>query len=188
MQPIAAPTRPSANDPGGSIAPRAELIERFDVAGPRYTSYPTADRFVEAFDASNLDQWLRQRASLGWRQPLSVYVHVPFCASVCYYCACNKIVTKDHARGRPYVDDLLREVELYGERLGRREPVSQLHFGGGTPTFLDGATLQAAIDGLERVFTFPENAERSIEVDPRTVDVARLRELHDQRLDRKSVV
>ncbi|MFN9771307.1 MAG: oxygen-independent coproporphyrinogen III oxidase [Burkholderiales bacterium] len=186
MQPIAAPTRPSANDPGGSIAPRAELIERFDVAGPRYTSYPTADRFVEAFDASNLDQWLRQRASLGWRQPLSVYVHVPFCASVCYYCACNKIVTKDHARGRPYVDDLLREVELYGERLGRREPVSQLHFGGGTPTFLDGATLQAAIDGLERVFTFPENAERSIEVDPRTVDVARLRELHDQRFNRLS--
>ena len=186
MQPIAAPTRPSANDPGGSIAPRAELIERFDVAGPRYTSYPTADRFVEAFDASNLDQWLRQRASLGWRQPLSVYVHVPFCASVCYYCACNKIVTKDHARGRPYVDDLLREVELYGERLGRREPVSQLHFGGGTPTFLDGATLQAAIDGLERVFTFPENSERSIEVDPRTVDVARLRELHDQRFNRLS--
>jgi oxygen-independent coproporphyrinogen-3 oxidase len=186
MQPIAAPARPSANDPGGSIAPRAELIERFDVAGPRYTSYPTADRFVEAFDASNLDQWLRQRASLGWRQPLSVYVHVPFCASVCYYCACNKIVTKDHARGRPYVDDLLREVELYGERLGRREPVSQLHFGGGTPTFLDGATLQAAIDGLERVFTFPENAERSIEVDPRTVDVARLRELHDQRFNRLS--
>jgi oxygen-independent coproporphyrinogen-3 oxidase len=186
MQPIATPTRPSANDPGGSIAPRAELIERFDVAGPRYTSYPTADRFVEAFDASNLDQWLRQRASLGWRQPLSVYVHVPFCASVCYYCACNKIVTKDHARGRPYVDDLLREVELYGERLGRREPVSQLHFGGGTPTFLDGAALQAAIDGLERVFTFPENAERSIEVDPRTVDVARLRELHDQRFNRLS--
>jgi oxygen-independent coproporphyrinogen-3 oxidase len=186
MQPIGTPARPSANDPGGSIAPRAELIERFDVAGPRYTSYPTADRFVEAFDASNLDQWLRQRASLGWRQPLSVYVHVPFCASVCYYCACNKIVTKDHARGRSYVDDLLREVELYGERLGRREPVSQLHFGGGTPTFLDGATLQAAIDGLERVFTFAENAERSIEVDPRTVDVARLRELHDQRFNRLS--
>jgi oxygen-independent coproporphyrinogen-3 oxidase len=186
MQPLATPARPSANDPGGSITPRTELIERFDVAGPRYTSYPTADRFVEAFDASSLEQWLRQRASLGWRQPLSVYVHVPFCASVCYYCACNKIVTRDHARGRPYVDDLLREVELYGERLGRREPVTQLHLGGGTPTFLDGATLQAAIDGLERVFSFPENAERSIEVDPRTVDVARLRELYGQRFNRLS--
>jgi len=186
MHPIATPPRPSANDPRGSIAPRPELVERFDVAGPRYTSYPTADRFVEAFDASNLEQWLRQRASLGWRQPLSVYVHVPFCASVCYYCACNKIVTRDHGRGRPYVDDLMREVELYGAHLGRREPVGQLHFGGGTPTFLDGGTLQAAIDGLERVFTFMPNSERSIEVDPRTVDVARLRELHGQRFNRLS--
>jgi oxygen-independent coproporphyrinogen-3 oxidase len=186
MHPIATPARPSANDPRGSIAPRSELIERFDLAGPRYTSYPTADRFVEAFDASNLEQWLRQRASLGWRQPLSIYVHVPFCASVCYYCACNKIVTRDQGRGRPYVDDLMREVELYGSYLGRREPVSQLHFGGGTPTFLDGATLQVAIDGLERVFTFTPNAERSIEVDPRTVDVPRLRELHGQRFNRLS--
>ncbi|MEI7443568.1 MAG: oxygen-independent coproporphyrinogen III oxidase [Burkholderiales bacterium] len=186
MHSVAQQPRPSANDPGGSIAPRAELIERFDVAGPRYTSYPTADRFVEAFDARNLDQWLAQRATLGWRQPLSVYVHVPFCASVCYYCACNKIVTKDHGRGRAYVDDLIREIELYGAKLGRREPVSQLHFGGGTPTFLDGSTLQVAIDALERVFTFPANAERSIEVDPRTVDVARLRELRDQRFNRLS--
>jgi oxygen-independent coproporphyrinogen-3 oxidase len=187
MQPIAQPQpRPSANDPGDSIAPRADLIERFDVAGPRYTSYPTADRFVEAFDASTLEQWLRQRASLGWHQPLSVYVHVPFCQSVCYYCACNKIVTRDRSRGAVYVEDLLREVELYAERLGRREPVSQMHFGGGTPTFLDGPTLQAAIEGLERAFTFTPNAERSIEVDPRTVDVARLRELHDQRFNRLS--
>ncbi|MFM1992081.1 MAG: oxygen-independent coproporphyrinogen oxidase [Pseudomonadota bacterium] len=178
--------RPSASDPGGSIAPRAELIERFDVAGPRYTSYPTADRFVEAFDASNLDQWLAQRSNLGWRQPLSVYVHVPFCASVCYYCACNKIVTKDHSRGRAYVEDLIREIELYGAKLGRREPISQMHFGGGTPTFLDGATLQVALDALERVFSFAPNAERSIEVDPRTVDLARLRELRDQRFNRLS--
>lgn len=187
MQPIArTQPRPSANDPGGSIAPRAELIERFDVAGPRYTSYPTADRFVEAFDASTLEQWLRQRASLGWHQPVSVYVHVPFCQSVCYYCACNKIVTRDRSRGAAYVEDLLREVELYAERLGRREPVSQMHFGGGTPTFLDGTTLQAVIDGLERAFSFTPGAERSIEVDPRTVDVARLRELHEQRFNRLS--
>ena len=186
MHPLALTPQPSANDPGGSIAPRAELIERFDVAGPRYTSYPTADRFVEAFDASSLDQWLGQRAALGWHQPLSVYVHVPFCASVCYYCACNKIVTKDRDRGRAYVEDLMREVEIYAERLGRREPVSQMHFGGGTPTFLDGATLQSVIDGLERVFAFTPQAERSIEVDPRTVDVASLRELHGQRFNRLS--
>jgi oxygen-independent coproporphyrinogen-3 oxidase len=186
MQPISTSRVPCEHDPQGPIAPRTDLIERFDVAGPRYTSYPTADRFVEAFDASNLEQWLKQRASLGWSQPLSIYVHVPFCASVCYYCACNKIVTRDHGRGRPYVADLIREAELYGSHLERREPVSQLHFGGGTPTFLDGATLQAAIDGLERVFAFTPDAERSIEVDPRTVDVGRLRALHAQRFNRLS--
>jgi len=111
---------------------------------------------------------------------------VPFCQSVCYYCACNKIVTRDRSRGVAYVDDLLREVELYAQRLGRREPVSQMHFGGGTPTFLDNAALQTVIEGLERVFSFTPNAERSIEVDPRTVDVARLRALHDQRFNRLS--
>ena len=178
--------RRPANDPEGSAAPRAELIQRFDVAGPRYTSYPTADRFVEAFDAGSLEPWLRQRASLGWHQPLSVYVHVPFCQSVCYYCACNKIVTRDRSRGEAYVDDLLREIELYADRLGRREPVSQLHFGGGTPTFLDGQTLQRVLDGLERVFAFGAQAERSIEVDPRTVDIPRLRELAEQRFNRLS--
>jgi len=186
MQQLGHPPLRSANDPIDSAAPRTELIERFDVAGPRYTSYPTADRFVEAFDDRSLEQWLNQRAAAGWRQPLSVYVHVPFCQSVCYYCACNKIVTRDLGRGPAYVEDLLREVELYAARLGRKEPVSQLHFGGGTPTFLDGATLQTAIDGLERAFSFTPQAERSIEVDPRTVDVARLRDLADQRFNRLS--
>lgn len=186
MNSVAQIPQVSANDPDAANAPRPELIERFDVAGPRYTSYPTADRFVEAFDAASLDQWLRQRASLGWHQPLSVYVHVPFCQSVCYYCACNKIVTKDRSRGGAYVTDLLRELDLYAERLGRREPVSQLHLGGGTPTFLDSEALQSVVDGLERAFSFAPQAERSIEIDPRTIDVARLHDLFAQRFNRLS--
>ena len=186
MHTVVGQHRFSANDAQADLAPRAELIERFDVAGPRYTSYPTADRFVEAFGPSELEQWLRQRASLGWRQPLSIYVHVPFCQSVCYYCACNKIVTRDRSRGQAYVVDLVREIDLYAERLARREPVTQLHFGGGTPTFLDGPTLQAAVDALERTFALAPDAERSIEVDPRTVDEPRLRELHAQRFNRLS--
>jgi oxygen-independent coproporphyrinogen-3 oxidase len=186
MPRLAPPPAAPAVRPAAPVLPPADLIERFDVAGPRYTSYPTADRFVEAFGADGLEQWLRQRAELARRQPLSVYVHVPFCRSVCYYCACNKIVTKDLGRGAGYVDDLLREVDLYADRLGRGEPVGQLHFGGGTPTFLDGPTLQRAIDGLERAFAFTARAERSIEVDPRTIDVARLRELAAQRFNRLS--
>jgi len=186
MQTAVEPFRSPANDPDTAVAPRAELIQRFDIAGPRYTSYPTADRFVEAFGAAELEQWLRQRSSLGRRQPLSVYVHVPFCQSVCYYCACNKIVTRDLSRGQVYAADLLREIDLYAERLGRREPVTQLHFGGGTPTFLDGSTLQMVVDGLERAFAVSPQAERSIEVDPRTVDEARLNELFAQRFNRLS--
>lgn len=86
-----------------------ELLQRFDVAGPRYTSYPTADRFVEAFSATDYAHAARQRAegaAVGGRPPLSVYVHIPFCESVCYYCACNKVVTRDHDRAGPYLDAL----------------------------------------------------------------------------------
>jgi oxygen-independent coproporphyrinogen-3 oxidase len=164
----------------------AELLARYDVVGPRYTSYPTADRFVEAFDGAALEPWLRQRAALGWRQPLSVYVHVPYCQSVCYYCACNKIVTRDTTRGQAYVADLLREIGLYATRLGHRDPVTQLHFGGGTPTFLDDAGLGAVVDALETHFCLPPAAERSIEVDPRTVDAARLQALRELRFNRVS--
>jgi oxygen-independent coproporphyrinogen III oxidase len=167
-------------------APQVHLIERFDVAGPRYTSYPTADRFVEAFDHASLESWLHQRSQAHWTQPLSIYVHVPFCQSVCYYCACNKIVTRNLDRGAPYVDDLVREIGLYRALLGRREPVSQLHFGGGTPTFLSDESLQRVIDALDDAFESVPGAERSIEVDPRTVDESRLQALKRQRFNRIS--
>jgi hypothetical protein len=112
--------------------------------GPRYTSYPTADRFVEAFGANEYRQALRQRAQgavVGGVTPLSLYIHIPFCESVCYYCACNKIITKHHERGAEYLDALSKEIDLHVAELGRGQAVSQLHFGGGSPTFLDDAEL-----------------------------------------------
>ena len=173
-------------DGAAASAPDARLIERFDTTGPRYTSYPTADRFAEDFDDRALEAWLRRRASTVGHAPLSVYVHVPFCESVCWYCACNKIATRDRRRGVAYVEDLTREIGLYAARLSRREPVSQLHLGGGTPTFLDDAALRTLVDALERGFAFTAGAERSIEVDPRTVDAERLRALARLRFDRLS--
>nr|MBL8455062.1 coproporphyrinogen III oxidase [Zoogloeaceae bacterium] len=89
-----------------------KLIRRFDVNGPRYTSYPTADRFVEAFDASALRDWLAKRAVGGVSRPLSLYFHIPFCNTICYYCACNKIITKDHGRSAKYLNYLDKEIEL----------------------------------------------------------------------------
>ncbi|MFP5341041.1 MAG: radical SAM protein, partial [Gammaproteobacteria bacterium] len=154
-----------------------ELLQRFDITGPRYTSYPTADRFVEAFTADDYAQALQQRAQAGASLPLSLYVHIPFCASLCYYCACNKIITRHHERGAQYLKYLEREVELQVAQLGSGQSVSQLHLGGGTPTFLSDDELAQLMAMLRRSFTLVPGGEYSIEVDPRTVTDQRLQTL-----------
>jgi oxygen-independent coproporphyrinogen-3 oxidase len=154
-----------------------DLLRRFDVAGPRYTSYPTADRFVEAFGAADYVQALAQRRDAAMPLPLSLYVHLPFCESLCYYCACNKIVTRQKGRAATYLRYLAREAALHTAVLGRGQGVSQLHLGGGTPTFLADAELSELMALLRTHFAIAPGAECSIEVDPRTVDGARLRHL-----------
>ncbi len=153
------------------------LLRRFDAPGPRYTSYPTADRFVEAFGPAELSHALQQRGLGGVGgsgMPLSVYVHIPFCDSVCYYCACNKVITKHHERAAEYLDALDAEIELLTAQARPGQPVSQLHFGGGSPTFLSDAELQRVVASLRRTFSIDDNTEMSIEIDPRTVTPARL--------------
>ncbi|MES2686273.1 MAG: oxygen-independent coproporphyrinogen III oxidase [Pseudomonadota bacterium] len=152
------------------------LLQRFDIPGPRYTSYPTADRFVEAFSAADYGQALVQRRT-GASTPLSLYVHIPFCESLCYYCACNKIITKHHSRSAGYLRYLGREIDLHTAQLGQGQAVTQLHLGGGTPTFLSDDELRALMAMLRRSFTLAPDGEYSIEVDPRTVDAARLHTL-----------
>ena len=153
-----------------------ELLRRFDVSGPRYTSYPTADRFVEAFTADDYTQALTQRrcGPSALALPLSLYVHIPFCESLCYYCACNKIITKHHDRGTAYLRYLAKEVDLHTALIGQGQTVSQLHLGGGSPTFLSDDDLRELMAMLRRNFAFVPGGEYSIEVDPRTVDAARL--------------
>ena len=152
-----------------------DLLRRFDVAGPRYTSYPTADRFIEAFTDADYGLALEQRFGAGSRvAPMSVYVHIPFCESLCYYCACNKVITKHHARGAQYLAYLEREMALHIERIGKGQPVGQLHLGGGSPTFLNDAELGGLMALLQANFRFTPEAEISIEVDPRTVDAKRI--------------
>ena len=154
------------------------LLRQFDVAGPRYTSYPTADRFVDAFDADDYALALQGRRDAGASAaPLSLYVHIPFCESLCYYCACNKIVTKHHEKATQYLAYLAREVRLQVAQLGRGTTVSQLHLGGGTPTFLNDAELSQLLAMLHEAFVFLPGGEQSIEIDPRTVDAARLAHL-----------
>jgi len=154
-----------------------ELLRQFDVPGPRYTSYPTADRFVEAFTEQDYIQALEQRRAGSMALPLSLYVHIPFCESVCYYCACNKVITRHHDRAAQYLRYLAREVELQVAHFGAGHGVSQLHLGGGTPTFLSDAELEDLMSMLRRHFTLAPGGEYSIEVDPRTVTEERLRTL-----------
>lgn len=166
---------PSAPVLTPALAPPSTVLRRFDCAGPRYTSYPTADRFVDAFTADDYAQALEQRGGAGASaRALSLYVHIPFCESLCYYCACNKIVTRHKSKGREYLDYLSREISLQVEKLGRGAVVRQLHLGGGTPTFLDDAGLRELMAMLRGAFTLSPDGEHSIEIDPRTVDRERL--------------
>lgn len=154
-----------------------EVLERFDVPGPRYTSYPTADRFVEAFGEEEYIQALKQRRTGSLALPLSVYVHIPFCESLCFYCACNKIVTKHHERSAEYLRYLKQEVDLHTAHIGRGQEISQLHLGGGSPTFFSDDELTELMNMLRSNFSLTADGEYSIEVDPRTVDEKRLAHL-----------
>ncbi len=165
-----------------------DLLRRFDVSGPRYTSYPTADRFVESFPVDDYLQALTLRSTGGVASatPLSLYVHIPFCESLCYYCACNKIITKHHDRAAPYLSYLAREVALHIAKLGTGQAVSQLHLGGGSPTFLTDDELRELMTMLRNNFTMVPGGEYSIEVDPRTIDASRLDTLAELGFNRLS--
>ena len=162
-----------------------DLIRRLDRKGPRYTSYPTADRFVEAFDADAYRIWAGKRNIGGISRPLSIYVHIPFCKSVCFYCGCNKIVTKDASKAITYLDYLFTEMRMQSE-LFREEPrVQQLHWGGGTPTYLSHEQMCSLMQRTRESFDLAPDGEYSIEIDPRKIaddTIALLRALGFNRL------
>lgn len=145
------------------------LIRRFDQSGPRYTSYPTADRFQRDYPASSYQEHLARRAAAERPAPLSVYVHLPFCESLCYFCGCNKIITQDHSRSAEYLDILFGEMDMVSQHLGASRQTIQLHLGGGTPTFLSAAELTSLMEHIRRHFDFTPDAELGVEIDPRTV-------------------
>ena len=157
-----------------------DLLRRLDTNGPRYTSYPTADRFHEGYGEVQYRQALAERAELARHQAaprLALYLHIPFCESVCYYCACNKVVTRHHERAAEYLDALEREIHMHAQALGtkeHRQRVTQLHFGGGTPTYLSDDELTRLWRVLAESFDLAPEAECSIEVDPRTASPERL--------------
>jgi oxygen-independent coproporphyrinogen-3 oxidase len=121
------------------------LIRRYDLSGPRYTSYPTAVEFNQNYPVKEMVRAAARSKASG--RPLSLYTHLPFCAHLCYYCACNKVITKKRDKAMPYVERLLKEAAIQSELFGADRPVKQLHWGGGTPTFLPKDVMEHLMAG-----------------------------------------
>ena len=165
-----------------------DLLRRYDRPGPRYTSYPTAPQFHAGFGEAQLRAAIAASNGDPIPRRLSLYVHVPFCTSPCFYCGCNRIITRDKSRAEGYLARLYREIALTAQLFDRDREVIQLHFGGGTPNFLSPAQLREVVDALRSQFRFSSARERdvSIELDPRFVDAADIAELADIGFNRAS--
>lgn len=137
------------------------LVEKYDRPGPRYTSYPTAPQFQAAFAEDDYRAAAERSNAAASPKPLSAYVHIPFCESLCYYCACNKIITHNRQRAAEYLAWLKREIELQGVLFDESRRMTQLHLGGGTPTYLDNDQLGELMAALDAAFHFAEPEERS---------------------------
>jgi oxygen-independent coproporphyrinogen-3 oxidase len=166
-----------------------DLIAKMSQHGPRYTSYPTADRFTGQFSATDYATAVARARGTRTVRPLSLYVHIPFCQSLCYYCGCNKIITTNREKAVVYLGYLKREIDMQAALFGSDNRVEQLHFGGGTPTYLSDEQMGELIDYLRGKFVFAgdDTGEYSIEIDPRTVDATRIHSLRRQGFNRLSL-
>jgi len=164
-----------------------DLIRKYDKAGPRYTSYPTAPMFHTGIGADTYRQCLEQAGRKD--APLSLYIHIPFCDTVCYYCGCSKIVTKQRERASPYLEAIIKEIDLLAEAIGRGREVAQLHWGGGTPTFLNDHQIRRLADHLHKRFPFAPDTkgEYGIEVDPRECGESTIKVLRESGFNRLSM-
>lgn len=171
----------------GVELPSDDLLRKFDVPAPRYTSYPTADRFNANFTVDDYEAALAARADAKHPAGLSLYCHIPFCNDVCYYCGCNKTVTRDHERSKEYIKMLLAEADLVKAKITGTQVLDQLHWGGGTPTFLDDEEILFLMGEIRKRFPFAEDGEFSIEVDPRSCPVEKVKTLQKAGFNRMSL-
>jgi oxygen-independent coproporphyrinogen-3 oxidase len=146
-----------------------DLIKKYDKAGPRYTSYPTAPQFSSSYNADTLKNCIERSNTEIIPTPLSLYIHIPYCDTICYYCACNKIITKDHSVSEGYLDLLEKEMGMLSPLFDPDRELEQLHLGGGTPTFLNNDELMRLMGMIEENFNISPDCEMSIEIDPRKV-------------------
>ena len=164
-----------------------QLISRYDLAGPRYTSYPTAPQFQDSFTETALLNAIARSNQA--QRPLSLYFHIPFCDSLCYYCGCNKIVTNNKGRALPYIHRMIQELSLYADLFDNRRQVKQLHWGGGTPTFISDDEMSLLMHATRRLFRLADDTEGefSIEIHPGRVSIDTMKHLRDLGFNRVSM-
>lgn len=167
----------------------ADLIRRYDTSGPRYTSYPTVNCFKSDITEDDYRRWARVSNEDPIPRPLSLYVHIPFCNTVCFYCACNKVVTKDYSKSAAYLERLYKEMAMQAPLFDQDRIVEQLHWGGGTPTFLAEDEIRELMAVTRRHFSLrtDDKGEYSIEIDPRTVNYHKLHVLREVGFNRVSL-
>ncbi len=165
------------------------LIRRYDTSGPRYTSYPTAVQFTTDLTEDDYVSWAHHSNEDPIPAPLSLYLHIPFCDTICYYCGCSKVITKDKSKATSYIKLLKQEIKLQGALFAKDRKVSQIHWGGGTPTFLSDKEIYEIIECIRENFNVPANnkIECGIEVDPRTINQHRIKNLANMGFNRISI-
>jgi len=178
---------PHSSGAGAASLFNLDLIKKHDKAGPRYTSYPTAPMFHEGINGKVYAETLKAAGKSD--APLSLYIHIPFCNTVCYYCGCNKIVTKQYEKAEPYLQLMLKEIDMVADHIGNTRPVTQLHLGGGTPTFLNDDQMRRLLAHLRKRFNFvtDEAGEYGIEMDPRECSEETVKVLREVGFNRMSM-
>jgi oxygen-independent coproporphyrinogen-3 oxidase len=151
-----------------------EILDRYNVAGPRYTSYPTAPEWAESFGVSDYEQALKESNEARPARPLSLYMHLPFCDCLCLFCGCNVVINKNHDGLIPYLNNLEWEIDQFSHRLDRSRPIIQFHWGGGTPTYLNASQIEQLFCYTKERFDFAPNAEIGVEIDPRVTQELQL--------------
>ena len=173
------------NVPGETLNITAEILDRYNVPGPRYTSYPTAPEWVDSFGVEDYTRAVQESNNARPLRPISLYMHLPFCRSLCLFCGCNVVISKNREVSHPYLEHLKWEIDQISRRIDRSRPVVQFHWGGGTPTYLDARQLEDLFSYTKERFTFAPDAEIGVEVDPRSTNdeqVVTLRRLGFNRL------
>lgn len=165
-----------------------ELLQKYNVQGPRYTSYPPVPFWADQFDKNDFHRLIKMGNDETPQKPLSIYIHLPFCETLCYFCACTKVITgPNHRLEDPYIETLIKEMDWLSRHIDRKRPVIQFHLGGGTPSYLNPGNIRKLVEEARKRFMFAQDCEMGIEVEPNSVSEDHMNALFDVGFNRLSI-